>query len=283
MTAHEIATCDEFPVVADVYEPAGDGPANRAVIMCHGFKGHRRWGFIPTLAQRLAGVGIAAMAMDFSHNGRTPDGEAGFIAPDRFAANTIARERADLDAVTSWAREGGGGSIAADARLGLWGHSRGGVAAILAALDDPSIPAIATWSTAAHPDFYTDRQKERWRTDGGYRFTDNETGTPLELGLEYLDDIEGHRDEYGLAQRVEHLRAAHLIVHGDHDLVIPVEDAVSLYETPTMRADKKLLRLLTGHTFGYETKVVGEALERALATTLEWFDEYLSTPESGAS
>ncbi len=280
MTPHEIATSDEFPVVADVYEPAGGAPATRAVILCHGFKGHRRWGFIPLLAERLAGAGIAAMAMDFSHNGRTLNGAAGFGAPDRFAANTIARERTDLGAVTAWARKGAGGHIAADGRLGLWGHSRGGVAAILAALDDASIPAIVTWSTAAHPDFYTARQKERWRSDGGYRFTDNETGTPLELGLGYLDDIEQRHDEYELARRAHRLSAAHLIVHGDKDLAIPVEDAVRLYETPTMKADKKLLRLLTGHTFGYEAGTVGDALDRALTSTVEWFDEYLSAPES---
>ncbi len=44
-----------------------------------------------------------------------------------------------------------------------------------------------------------------------------------------------------------------------------------------MRADKKLLRVLTGHTFGYEDgEEPGEALRQSAKKTVGWFHDYLA-------
>lgn len=271
---------DDHSIPVDLYPAAG---GRRVVVLCHGFKGHRRWGFIPAVAGRLAGAGIAAVAMDFSLNGHHEAGatDAGgdFRDAAAFRANTIARERDDLRRVIAWVRGGADGRLPGGPAVGLWGHSRGGVAVLLAALDDESIRAVVTWSTAAHPDFYTDHQKERWRERGAYEFTDSATGARLAIGIDYLDDLERHAEEYALARRAGSLRAAHLIVHGEQDMVIPVEDAIRLYTTPDMAADKKLIRLATGHTFGYEDGAgPSEAETTATRKTLEWFDEYLPEP-----
>src|SRR5262245_46416336 len=101
-----IPTRDEHPVLADWYPPLiGDNSVKYVIVMSHGFKGHRRWGFIPLLAARLAVSGFGALAIDFSHNGRVPEdgstaaGSAQVIAPSLFRANTIARELDDLAAV----------------------------------------------------------------------------------------------------------------------------------------------------------------------------------------
>jgi dienelactone hydrolase len=272
-------------VVADVYARPGDGA--RAVVLCHGFKGYRRWGFIPHLARRLAGAGIAAVAFDFSHNGRVPadagqdgwtdGGAAGvFTAPERFRRNTLERQTRDLAAVIAWIRAGGVAAVASDTAVGLWGHSLGGVTALLAALDDPAIAAVATWSTPAHPDHYTARQKRVWREEGALAFADHETGTALALGIEFLDDLERHHDHYAVAERAGALGAPHLIIHGEHDLAVPVGDAARFTEVPAAVADKKCLRLLTGHTFGWDAATEpGQALRRAADATVQWFDTYL--------
>lgn len=280
MDTHKIETSDEHPVTVDVYteHPV---PARSVVVLCHGFKGHRRWGFIPRLARRLAGAGVCAVAMDFSLCGRAAeDSSAPFRSPELFRSNTIARERSDLGCVVDWVRRGGEGTTAPGNALGLWGHSRGGVAAMLWALDDPGVEALVTWATAAHPDFYTERQKVRWREALAYEFTDAETGTPLALGIDYLDDIERHTREYALADRAPGLAAPHLVVHGEHDLVIPVGDARRLAAEGS-GSDKELLVLPTGHTFGYEKGAPGGALERAEAVTVDWFVRRLDRTERG--
>ncbi|MDH4036178.1 MAG: prolyl oligopeptidase family serine peptidase [Candidatus Krumholzibacteria bacterium] len=282
-----IPTLDTHPVIADWY-PAltRDGePSPHLVIMCHGFKGYRRWGFIPLVALRLQDEGFGALVMDFSHNGRVPeDGQARlsldatFVAPALFRNNTIARELDDLSAVIAWVRGAGPSAlgIPVNPRIALWGHSRGGLVAAVKALEDPSIAALATWSALAHPQHYTERQKKLWRDRGELVFTDYATGTSLALGLELLEDMEKNRDRYAVGERAEELTTPHLVVHGEHDPTVPVAQSYTFYDTPTIKADKKLLRLLTGHTYGYDDgRIASEALENATRATVEWFDSYL--------
>jgi dienelactone hydrolase len=290
-----IPTGDAHPVVADWYRPTllDGGDVAHVIVMCHGFKGHRRWGFIPTVAARLCAAGFGALAIDFSHNGRIP-ADAGtahtigpdaaastgrYVSPKLFRANTIARELTDLQGVIEWIRHPGHGGralgIANDPAIGLWGHSRGGVVAILATLADPSISALTTWSASAHPDHFTDRQKQVWKEKGELSFTDYATGTRLAMGVALLDDIEEHSADYAVGERAVELVAPHLIVHGEHDPTVPVAESYRFYDTPTIRADKKLLRLLTGHTFAFEEGGESEALRNAIKATVEWFDAYL--------
>ena len=106
----EIPTSDDKPVWADLYTPGTDtGPLGSIVILCHGLKGYRRWGFVPLLARSLSGAGIAAMAIDFSHNG-VAGGDGGasggrvYPYPEMFRNNTLDRERNDLAAVIRWVR-----------------------------------------------------------------------------------------------------------------------------------------------------------------------------------
>jgi alpha-beta hydrolase superfamily lysophospholipase len=285
-----IPTRDEHPVLADWYAPLiDDNSVKYIIVLSHGFKGHRRWGFIPLLAARLAANGFGALAIDFSHNGRVPEdgrptvGGAQVIAPSLFRANTIARELDDLSAVLRWIRDPqrGGKTLGLDhdMAIGLWGHSRGGVVSILTALDDDSISALVTWSASAHPDHFTERQKMLWREKGELAFRDLNSETPLALDVQLLDDIERHHDDYAAADRARDLAIPHLIVHGEHDPTVPVKDSYRYYDTPTIRADKKLLRLLTGHTYGYDDGfIASEALENATKATVEWFETYLRTP-----
>jgi pimeloyl-ACP methyl ester carboxylesterase len=287
-----IPTRDSHPVLADWYAPlAGPETVRRMVVMCHGFKGHRRWGFIPLLAARLGAGGFGALAIDFSHNGRVPEDGTPIasgtpvVAPALFRANTIARELDDLAAVLRWVRDPALGGralhLGRDVAIGLWGHSRGGVVSILTALEDASVQALVSWSASAHPDHFTDRQKMMWREKGELAFKDYNGGTPLSMDVSLLDDIERHREEYAAADRAVDLSMPHLIVHGEHDPTVPVKDSYRYYDTPTIRADKKLLRLLTGHTYGYDDGfIASEALENATKATLEWFETYLRPASS---
>ncbi len=289
-----IPTRDQHPVVADWYAPNGadHGNVERVIVMSHGFKGHRRWGFIPIVATRLQLKGFGVLAIDYSHNGHIPaDGTVveevadGFVSPELFKENTIARELDDLAHVLTWLRDPMGGKfllgLADEPVIGLWGHSRGGVVSILTALADPGVSALATWSALAHPDHYTPRQKELWRAKGELPFTDYASGASLALGAAFLDDLESHRDDYAVGERAQDLAIPHLVVHGEHDPTGPVADSYKFYDTPTIRADKKLLRLLTGHTYGYDDgHIASEALDNAIRATEEWFGTYLTAPSA---
>jgi dienelactone hydrolase len=272
----EVPAEDGHPIRGDLYMPL-DGSRSGLVILCHGFKGYRTWGFFPYLATCLAGAGMAALAIDFSF-----DGDLGGTArPDLFQRNTIRRERADLDAVLRpVVHERIGNLAGARVPVGLFGHSRGGVVAALAACENPAMGALCTWSCPAHPDHFTAAQKERWRRQGEYDFTDARGGSRLALSTDYLDDVETNREAYDLVRRVATLRVPHLIVHGEADLAVRVDDARALHDAEKELRDKKLLVLRTGHTFGVadgsamDADNPPRALAEACVATVRWFARF---------
>ncbi|HEX9709632.1 MAG TPA: alpha/beta hydrolase, partial [Candidatus Thermoplasmatota archaeon] len=69
-----------------------EGPPPRsAVVVVHGFKGFKDWGFFPHVARRLAAAGHAAVVFNFSGAGVGRDTEH-FADLDGFARNTLSRE-----------------------------------------------------------------------------------------------------------------------------------------------------------------------------------------------
>jgi len=115
--------------VVDLPEAPGRCPT---VIICHGFKGFMEWGFFPAVAELLAQRGFVTVRFNLAGSGMQPGDEL-VSDPRAFTANTYSAEVADLLRVL----EATGHEIADDrvdrGRLGLFGHSRGGGAAILAA------------------------------------------------------------------------------------------------------------------------------------------------------
>jgi pimeloyl-ACP methyl ester carboxylesterase len=316
------------PVRGDLYLP-DELPANRIVVLCHGFKGYKSWGFFPYLGERLRQAGLIALSMDFSFNGTYPeieeptlaetgDGPAGVSAavdvsgdaalaagarsaggssvgggpsdgpvryprPDLFRRNTMKRERDDLACVIEQIHSGRIEHLTGTMpTLGLFGHSRGGLIAILNAVGDGPVEALCTWSTVDDPDFYTSRRKEKWRSDGIYEFIDARDGARLLVDATYLDDLEENHDEYLLVERVKELRVPHLIVHGTVDMAIHADCARNLHEAESELADKKLVLLRTGHTFGIPypgPEEMGEPtreLKQAANETVGWFTTYLT-------
>ncbi|MFQ5512465.1 MAG: alpha/beta hydrolase family protein [Candidatus Krumholzibacteriia bacterium] len=293
----EIASGDNTPVRGDLYLPPSTRPRG-VVVLAHGFKGYRTWAFFPYLARSIRDAGMAALAIDFSHNGR--GGETGSVAAaagldsaaspypraDLFARNTIRREIADLSAVIR--HLGGGGLdafLAPSPWIGLHGHSRGGVVAILNALEHREVRAVCTWSAPPDPDTFTEKQKEKWRRKGVYDFVLAEDGIPLAVGLDYLDDLERNHEAYHVALRASALRVPLLVVHGEADMVVPVERARELHAAASNVQDKRLLILKTGHTFGIsypysQTDEIPGALAQAVVETVGWFKNRLQAEVS---
>jgi dienelactone hydrolase len=112
----------------DLPEEAGERPA---VVVCHGFKGFQEWGFFPYLAALLADRGFVVIRFNLSGAGREL---ADLLAVLESTGRTLAPGRVDRS------------------RLGLFGHSRGGGNAILAAAREPwldQIQALVTWASLA--------------------------------------------------------------------------------------------------------------------------------------
>jgi uncharacterized protein len=260
----------------DLPEEPGARPA---VVVCHGFKGFMEWGFFPPLGELLAARGFVAMRFNFSGSGMRP-GEDSAGDPEGFRANTYSRERADLLAVLEAAAAGAlvPGRIDAG-RLGLFGHSRGGGAALLAAAHPAwreRVKALVTWAAVSDFDRYTPEQKAAWRRDGELPVVNARTGQRLALGLGLLEDLEAHREELDLKKAAAERRAPWLIVHGEEDESVPAAEARAL--TAASAEPRELLLIPGGsHTLGARHPFAGPTREliQAMNATQAWFRRYL--------
>jgi len=236
----------------------------------------------------LCNAGLAALSLDMSHNGTfaandhnheaaASDGIC-YTHPELFQRNTLSREYQDLKHAIHFVSEGGlKDYFDGPFLIGLFGHSRGGVAATLNAIDRPEICALSTWSMVDDPDIFTREQKEKWRREEKVYFVDATDGTQLAVDIGYLDDLEENREFYFLRERVKELRVPHLIVHGKADMVVNFESAAILHQSESQLRDRRLVVLQTGHTFGIPYPASepmikpSSALRRATDETVSWF------------
>lgn len=261
--------------LVDLPAEPGERPA---VVICHGFKGFMEWGFFPSLATLLAERGYVAVRFNLSGTGMRP-GDALVTDPAAFRENTYSRELAELLAVL----DATGTAIAPGrvdrGRIGLFGHSRGGGMALLAAASPAwrdRLRALVTWAAIADVDRFNPALKEEWRRRGEIPVTNARTGQQLALGPGLLAEVEEHRAELDLLAAAAARRAPWLIVHGAEDESVPAAEGYRLAGGAT--GETELLVIPgAGHTFGSRHPFAGPTphLIQALNATQRWFREHL--------
>jgi len=204
---------DGLPIPVDV-RTAGAAGSRPAVLICHGFKGFKDWGFFPPLAERVARAGFMAVSFNFSGSG-VGDGLV-FDQPDRFAHQRPTADLGDLRTVADWAAKEGNGW------LGVLGHSRGGGLAILHAARDERVKALVTWSAIDHFLRWEDEVIQKWRREGRIEVVNTRTGEVLTILSDALDDIEHNGKALDILAAASRIRAPWLIAHGSADATVPV-------------------------------------------------------------
>jgi dienelactone hydrolase len=267
--------------LVDLPDPQRHPGLRPAVVVCHGFKGFMEWGFFPHLGTLLAERGIVAVRFNLSGSGMRP-GEDRVGAPEAFRADTHGLEVEDLLTVLAATGTEIAPGQADPARIGVFGHSRGGGNAILAASREPwreRVRALVTWASVADFDRYSPDQKEAWRRDGELPVVNARTGQQLALGLGLLEDLEAHRAELDIQAAAAHCRAPWLIVHGGRDESVPAAEGERLADVAAQSAAPAELLLISeaDHTFGSRHPFTGPSpwLIQALNATQSWFRRHL--------
>lgn len=270
MTSFQLTGADGGPLRGDVRR-AKD--ARAAVVICHGFKGFKDWGFYPMVTDRLARAGFAVVSFNYSGSGVGEDGLT-FSEPERFGHGTYTNHLQDLDVVLHALRDGLLGPPPTS--LGLLGHSMGGGIAALRAAADPVVESLVTWAaTARFGRLWRSDQVEEWRRTGKIDVTNQRTGQILPLYADMLEDWENNRAALDVTTAAGRVRVPWLIVHGAADESVPLSDAQDLLaRAPTAHT---LIVEGAGHTFGIVHPWAGStaAFDRVLDATAEWFTRYL--------
>ena len=260
--------------------PAYETGANAlpAVVVVHGFKGFLRWGFFPELQRRIAERGWIAVAINLSGSGVGPDLES-FTEDDSFLDSTPSRDLEDLErvhrALETSALEALTGIDAA--RVGLFGHSRGGGTALLHASRRGDVRAVATWAAVSRTNRFPESTHAAWRRSGVLEIPNARTGQIHRLGVGWLEDCERHAEALDILAACARSRTPTLLVHGTDDEAVPVAEARDLFAAFPEGSCRLSVIEGTGHTLGAVHPYRGEtpALTRAFDETLGFFDQHL--------
>ena len=269
-TTFQLTGADGGPLRGDVRTPSGKRPA---IVICHGFKGFKDWGFFPVIADRLARAGFSVVSFNFSGSGVGEDGER-FSEPERFGRSTYSGQLADvqivLDAVTN-------GALSVEpSAIGLLGHSMGGGIAVLQSARDNRVQALVTWSASARfGRLWQPDQIPEWRRTGRIDVRNQRTGEILPLYTDVLDDLVRHREVLDVGRAAAEVHVPWLIAHGAADESVPLDDARTLHAANA--ASELLLVEGAGHTFGIKHPWNGSSpgFDRLSGATVEWFARHL--------
>jgi pimeloyl-ACP methyl ester carboxylesterase len=245
------------------------------VVLCHGFKGFMEWGFFPVLANLLATRGFCVVRFNFSSSGMRPGDEL-VTDPAAFRDATFSRDLDELVAVIASVGIEIAPATADPGRLGLFGHSRGGGLAILAAAGGDSVRALVTWAAIATFERVSAAERESWRAAGAIPIVNSRTGQQLELGSAALEDLEVNASRLDIEAAATRRRVPWLVVHGLVDDTVPAAEAKALESAASPPVE--LLELPSAdHTFGARHPFAGPTpqLTTALDATQVFFRRHL--------
>lgn len=249
-----INSSENLPIRGDF--DAGEKP-RALVVVVHGFKGFKDWGFFPWLAHRLMAHRLAVCRFNMSRSGIGDDPES-FDRLDLFEHDTYSIELADLRVAVRHAQERFPGLPTI-----LLGHSRGGGIALLGAADVPDLCAVIAWSPLSHCDNWDAATIRDWQERGVTEVVNQRTKQIMRISRDVMDDYEANRERLDIVSAAEGLRVPLLVVHGRRDESVPVDEG----RLVAARANDSSLLVIAraGHTFNAIHPLVHVPFELILA------------------
>ncbi len=250
-----------------------------AVLICHGFKGFKDWGFFPHLSETLAHAGYVTITFNFSRNGIGADPQ-NFTELDAFAQNTYSHELEDLNCLYSAIRDGtiGKGLINPE-NIGLFGHSRGGGIALIFASENPDIRAIVTWAAISRVDRFNEQEVNAWKKNGFIEIENKRTKQLMRIEKNLWDDIKTNAKRLDIIAAAKKILIPTLIMHGENDDSVPLMEGKLIFENLKSETKDFVALEEANHTMGITHPMDAKSLayETAVDLTENWFDLHLNS------
>jgi putative redox protein len=227
-----------------------DALPKAGAILCHGMGSSKESEKFIMLGREMSARGMLALRFDFACSGESEG---------KFEEVTYSGEAEDIAAAYHAVAKNGVEKIA------VVGSSMGGTAALLFAAGGPPLAALATIAAPVHPVEFADRfltaqQRRDWREQGFIIYNG------MRLNATLLEDVE----RIDVAAAARKIFAPALVLHGDRDATVPVDEGRQLYGA--LAGPKRLVILE-----GADHRLTGAHLQKAVDETSEWLSEYLLT------
>ena len=210
------------------------------MIIGHGVTGNKDRPWSIALAESLADAGFNALRFSFAGNGNSEG---------KFEASTISKEVKDLRAIVDAAENEG------YHRICYVGHSMGGAVGVLAAAKDERIELLISLAGMVHTKKFCETEFGDVTPGKGNMW--EEEGCPLSKA--YVDDMAKINT---LANKTEKIEVPWLLVHGDKDDVVPVEEGQEMYAAAY---EPKELVILEGANHVFSRDAEGQMTEAVIS------------------
>jgi len=235
-------------LVGIAHHPATATP-NAAVILCHGMESNKESEKLVALGRQLSDRGILTLRFDFAGSGESEG---------KFEEITYSGEVKDLRAAFDFILK------YRPNKIGILGSSMGGTVALLLAAQEKNVDALVTIAAPLHPERFAERiltaeEARQWRAAGFIVYHGQRINVTL------LDDL----DKIDVPAAARKIYCPTLVIHGDQDDTVPVEEAHEL--CAELRGPKRLSTLQ-----GADHRLTEPAhLHKALAEAADWLTGHL--------
>jgi dipeptidyl aminopeptidase/acylaminoacyl peptidase len=230
-----------------------DNPTHYGVVFGHCFTCSRHTGILRRICTELEAEAFMSLRFDFSGNGQSQGS---------FDESTFSKQIREMEIAAAFIAEKGA------VRIGLAGHSMGAVIAILTAARMSTINAVCALAgrlsglNATH--FLSQSQRKDLYDTGRVSFSSR--GRSLQISTGFFADA----GQYNLPETITNLKTPLLIVHGDRDEIIPVQEA---YLARQLNRESTTLAIFPGadHMFSHK-----DHRRQVAKLVVEWFKEHIS-------
>jgi hypothetical protein len=208
----------------------------KIVLLIHGFMSNKDSETNLELTKRLPPKGIATVRLDLFGHGESSG---------PFQQLTLSRCLHQVECLIAWIKENGYEEIS------LVGSSLGGLIAIHTAAKHPELIRLALkCPVSSYPILWEKRLGKsgmaNWKQDGCFSFIFDDQKARLEYGF-YEDLL-----KFNTYADAAHIKTQTLIVHGDADDDVPVDQSIRLFDTLRIARPLKELVMISGADHGFE-------------------------------
>lgn len=245
------------------------------VIFVHGFQGFKDWGAWPLAAEIFATKSFPFFKFNFSHNGTTPEHLTDFVDLDAFGNNNFKIEYDDLGlAIDFIEKKADSFDFNWNGELYLIGHSRGAGICLLRAAQDERVTKLATWAGVSDLERYLElKEYAAWKQEGVHTLLNKRTNQQMPIYFQFVEAYAENAILLNMGTNMEKIVCPLLIVHGENDTVVPMDNAHIIYNEVQHALIAEIEN--ADHTFGMKhpltERKITKAFAEVISETLEFF------------